>query len=90
MWKYALDRPQVSFDIPAGGRVLAVAWQRGNPTMWVEVDPTAPLAERRFIAVPTGEPFGLVAEGRTPYIGSAIGDELVFHVYELSDERLTS
>ena len=86
MWKYALDRPQVSFDIPVGGRILAVAWQRGNPTMWIEVDLDAPLTERQFIAVPTGEPFELQLlnlDGRTPYIGSAVGDELVFHVYEL-------
>lgn len=63
------------------GNVLAVAWQRGEVCVWIEVSthelylvPT-----RRLRAIPTGIPFD---ETKLRFVGSALSDDLCFHIYE--------
>jgi len=93
VWKYPLTQAEQTLQVPdAGimesGPVRAVAWQHGNPTLWIEVNPEGKSRLRRFRVVATGEPF----EPRSPrgfeatYVGSAVSDALVFHVYELPPE----
>ena len=85
IWKYPIDQPWIVTALPSGARILTVAWQNGNPTIWAEVDPDAERkAIRSFAAVPTGSPWSK-PEGAT-YLGSAVSDELVFHVYEVPVE----
>ena len=62
-----------------------VAWQLGNPTLWVEVDPddSRPDRDRRFEVVATGERFDPGQEWVSAYHGSCVSDNLVFHIYEL-------
>ncbi len=60
------------------GAVIAVAWQHDRLTVWCEVD--ADDADTRTLrVVATG---GDVPRG--VHVGSAVSDELVFHVYEVT------
>lgn len=82
--KYRIPRLDSLVPMPAGARILAVAWQQGHPTIWAECD-DAPLVDRQFTLVATGERFTpqLDGDNRSTYIGSVISDSLVFHVYEV-------
>lgn len=81
IWKHALqftDGPQV-VTAPANWRVLHVADQHGQPTLWLEVDTDA-LGQwaRPFHVIGTGHP---VPAGGT-YVGSSHSGPFVWHVYE--------
>lgn len=85
VWKFPLEKAEVLLDVPEAGFmepgiVRAVDWQDGNPTLWIEVDPDKEPKPRRFNVVATGERFD---PGDAIYLGSASGDALVFHVYEV-------
>jgi hypothetical protein len=62
------------------GPVVAVAWQHENVTVWIDHPVESQKIQRSFEAIPTGLPF---PPGAT-HVGSAISDDLVFHVYEVS------
>lgn len=81
--KYVLaHRGTVHLELPEGAKVLLVANQYGNCTLWAEVDQEARLEVRAFECIYTG--FDDVPEGR--YIGSTISMEgaHVTHVYEVA------
>lgn len=82
IWKYPLTQPEQEVEMPYPGIIRAIAWQNGNPTLWVEVDPDGPIHKRRFAVVATGQRFSVNTYDHDAYIGSAISDELVFHVYD--------
>jgi hypothetical protein len=91
IWKYPLTRPEMLLDVPEAGFmepgiVRAVAWQHENPTLWIEVDPDKEPKPRRFNVVGTGDRFD-PGDRYDPdgalYVGSAISNDLVFHVYEV-------
>lgn len=67
--------------LPKGAVVLSVHTQRGQPFMWAEVDPDAPLVERRFCLRGTGHPFQGSEGG---FVGTFLLHDggLVFHLYE--------
>jgi hypothetical protein len=81
IWKYQLT---INDDIqtvhmPAGARVVFVADQDEEPTMWAEVDGSAPTEARRFRIHGTGHPiYG------SWYVGTAICGRFVWHVYEVT------
>lgn len=94
IWKFPLnlygpdgnvtDRPVV--DIPEGALILTLCLQRGQPTMWAVVDPDAPMAQRRFVVVGTGQP---MPDEPTVYVGTWLSDEdgtFVFHVFDQGEE----
>lgn len=91
VWKYVIDEFEPVASMPANARILAVAWQWGGIALWAEIllDVDVPaLRPRRFQVIATGErfePAALDGDGRTLYVGSAISDELVFHVYEVPE-----
>ncbi len=93
VWKYDLDATQLStvVDVPQGGVVVHVAPQarvdedgmlRDALCVWVQVDTDAPPTAREFFVVGTGEP---IPDGGT-HRGTSFkwGDELVWHVYEVT------
>lgn len=83
IWKYPLTAADQVVESPPG-EVRAVAWQLGNPTVWIEVVPESDeTLRRRFRVIATGERFDLAQYEWAVYRGSAISDELVFHVYEV-------
>ena len=88
VWKYPLTAPEVELQVPEAGFmepgiVRAVAWQHDNPTLWIEVDPDKEPKPRRFRVKATGEPFDAGTALIGQYVGSAVSDPLVFHVYEI-------
>lgn len=82
IWKYALTAPHSTVVVQEPGIVRHVAGQHGNPTLWVEVDPDDPRGGRlrSFEVVATGQSFRL---DDPMYLGTALLDGLVWHVYEL-------
>ena len=81
--KYRADPTVV---LPKGARILSVGEQGGVPMLWAIVEDTAPLVERRLLAIWTGMDLPNSDPGR--YIGtihSAGG--LVTHYFDLGETR---
>lgn len=75
VYKYPLTNPVI--EMPAGGKVVTVDIQNGQPCLWAEVDPTAKKMEkRRFHVYGTGN----VVEGK--YVGTYFEGPFIWHVYE--------
>jgi hypothetical protein len=91
IWKYPLtdwgpgSRVRHAIDMPSGATVLALQDQFGMSTLWVQVDPEAPRAERTFEWVGTGHPVPEHGE----YVGTVQvhGGQFVFHLYEVTAPR---
>jgi hypothetical protein len=81
VWKYKLDMEgfQSIFEIPEGGKVIHVDNQRGNPTLWVEVDPIKSNEKRTFTYFGTGH---TIPVDNWKHVGSCIIEPYVWHVYE--------
>lgn len=82
IWKYALEpRERTELLIPKNARVLSVQAQQGQVMIWALVDPSEPMETRRFVVVPTGQPF---EESRLHYLGSVQLQDgrLVLHCFE--------
>lgn len=72
--KYTLYPGQVPIR---EGKVVAVGFQFGNPTAWVEHDDAFHFGNMSLEIVPTGVTFS----GNGQHVGSAISDAYVWHVY---------
>ena len=85
IWKFplSLGNEVQPLDMPAGAQVLTVADQHGLPTVWMEVDDKFPNETRHFRIHGTGH---TVEDGGT-YIGTGVGQEFVWHVYEYATEH---
>jgi len=81
IWKYELkitDRQKVR--MPVVSDLLSVANQRGSLCLWAMVDPAnANTVERDIEIIGTGNP---MPDGRRTFIGSAVIDPFVWHVFE--------
>lgn len=86
VWKFPLplvppqpDRPVIK--CPEGSEVLCLQVQLGTgPCLWMKVIPDAPVIERRFIVVGTGQD---MPNEPTQYVGTWQAPPYVFHVFEL-------
>ncbi|MDB4928307.1 MAG: hypothetical protein JWM10_791 [Myxococcaceae bacterium] len=78
IWKFTLDDPgKRRFHMPAGSRLIHVHEQGGNPCVWADVNPDAPMVWRHLNVIPTGS----VAVGE--YVGTVhLDGPLVFHIYD--------
>lgn len=87
VWKFPLGANSARLDYPDPGEVVHVAFQYGNPTIWVEVAVNGEAKEHRFEVMATGQHFARPEPEETLSIvhrGSCISpDGFVFHVYEL-------
>lgn len=81
IWKYTLQGPRCTVQMPAGARILDLQVQHNLPQIWALVDPAAPTVSRTFQAVPTGGEF---SEAGWSYVGTfqINGGSLVFHIFE--------
>ena len=61
--------------VPDGSVVRMVANQRGNVTLWIEVDPHANTVERHYVIFGTGSPI----DAGACYVGSCIVDPYVWY-----------
>lgn len=84
IFKYLLSAWPNEYMLPQGAVFLTVQTQYGEPQMWFEVDPNAPLEKRRFAALATGESIHMPQDKRK-YLGTFQLNQgtLVFHVFEL-------
>ena len=85
VWKYPIPI-QDSFElvIPKYGRILTLKTQRGQPTLWVLVNPENEKVTKKFSLVGTGHPVSQETFNGT-FIGTYLvsEDTLVFHLFEL-------
>ncbi len=92
VWKYTLSvehaGQRVALRMPKGAKVVHVGVVNDAWSIWVEVDPDAPLVERTFTVIPTG--FVDVPEGGV-YLGTIIAHGgFVWHVYEIVPQAVAS
>lgn len=87
VWKYTIPVAPSSatvpnvHGVPSGARLLHVAEQFGDITLWFEVDPDAPKVRRGWLLVGTGHSI----DDHLTYVGTTLhrGGALVLHVYEV-------
>ncbi len=79
VWKYLLSHYDEIIMMPRGAVVLCVQTQRGQPCLWVKVNPKLELEGRHFLTFGTGHPN---VEGN--YIGTyqVEAGQFVFHIFE--------
>lgn len=81
IWKYAIGLIPETIKMPANAIVRHVGSKNGTVTLWVEVDETLPEDESRtFFIIGTGHV--LLNKTNIVYIGTAMVDPFVWHVYE--------
>jgi hypothetical protein len=75
----------VELDMPVGAKIIKVGEQFGKLCIWALVDPSARTEQRHLRIAGTGHP----VEPEAVFIGTAIcaHGALVWHVFELPDER---
>ena len=80
VWKFTVEPDRSVIRMPQGAQVISVAAQGDHVCLWALVDPDAPVEDREFIPVMTGE---AIDEGAR-YVGSAHGVSgwIVVHVFE--------
>lgn len=86
VWKYDIPvQDEFSIAMPKGAELLSVQDQFGQPRMWVFVDTTEVLVERRFAVVGTGHIHGEPWFDVHHFLGTfqILKGELVFHLFEL-------
>ncbi len=82
IWKFPLSLTSQTqkISMPKGTRIIAVHDQRGLPTIWAIVSPSAELIVRYFCIRGTGHE---VAAPQNGYLGSCFAvDSFVWHVFE--------
>lgn len=87
VWKFWLGEfgsPQ-PLTMPLGARLLHVAAAvDGGIALWALVDPSHPTVERSFVVLGTGWSYDLSS---AEYVGTVRVDWLMWHVFELTEER---
>lgn len=68
-------------EMPAGARLLCVSVQDRRPCVWFIVQETAERQVRAFRVVYTGME---ITDARAEYVGTAVGEILVWHVFEVT------
>lgn len=90
IWKYIIPtEDEFSLDLPKEAICLCFDTQSGIPTLWVMVDPEAKKEKRHFRFAGTGHPLNTDKWQHT-YIDTAkfAGDQLIFHLFELTDPQI--
>jgi len=85
VYKYAMNEPDCTFEIPFPAKILHVATQNEDPCLWVLVDTDRPKLAHRFLAVGTGHelPKELFAPEEM-FVGTVFIGTLVFHIFQSS------
>lgn len=79
VYKYPLEiTDEQVIRVSEEHRVVLVGLQHGVPTIWIEVDPSAPQPPHRFFVHGTGHP---IVPGAV-HVGSFQQAAFVWHVYE--------
>jgi hypothetical protein len=83
IWKFRVDLSDwFDLTMPTGATPLTLQMQAGEPHLWAEVNPDAPLETVRFRVVGTGHP----VPADTRYVGTWQQDQFVWHLYQDTPE----
>lgn len=77
-YPFAVD-DDVVIQMPRGAKVLHVAAQGDQPTLWALVDPAQPMHPYRFLMRGTGHP---VPDNVGPHVGSFFHGPFVWHLFQ--------
>lgn len=86
IWKFPITVGGITpINIPVGAQVRLAALDpaSGAPAIWIELDPEAPMINRRFVIYGTGHE--IEGDGGSPsdlHVGSLIDGDFVWHIYE--------
>lgn len=81
VWKFPFSiKDEVALSMPAGARVLHVAWQGKTPCMWVLCKANNPVVERHFRVHGTGHEN---IESNETYVGTLMDGAFVWHIFEV-------
>ena len=83
IFKYPICIGRNTLSLPKGSKILHVAEQRGQLCMWIEQDTTKPQVYRNFQVYGTGKSFGSDRAVEPTFVGTALVNDFVWHVYEL-------
>lgn len=79
--KYPVQFGDSEMPIPAGAEILHFGFIPAGPTVWVRIEPGAPMQPHRFRLVRTGEPIENETTGG--YVGTASDAAgFVWHLFE--------
>ena len=83
IYKYTLHITDLcDYDLPEGAEILSVAEQRGRLCMWALLNPNAPKKTRHIEIIGTGNPIVNDMGIDRKFIGTAIVEPFVWHVFE--------
>lgn len=81
IYKYPLKRAGVQkVTMPHGARLLHVAMQNGQPTLWAHVDDGVVRVDRLIAVIGTGNPAPDPDESE--YVGSVFDGPFVWHIFD--------
>jgi hypothetical protein len=81
IWKYELSTGLTTIALPAANELRHVdSDPSGLPSLWFEVNTTAPMVNRTFLVVGTGH--DIPTEVR--FVGSLKAGPFMWHVYEVA------
>jgi hypothetical protein len=86
VWKYALTPGMTVIQMPAAAVPLTVGVQDGSLVLWALVAVQGQPETRVFLTAGTGHAFPAVST-QIPYVGTASMGSLVWHVFEVLEER---
>ncbi len=90
IWKYPVrNLSRFTLSVPVRARVLAVQKQRGQPQIWMLVDPEALCEERVFRVIGTGHQYSASEMESWTYHGTFQTREggFVWHLFEVNSDR---
>lgn len=83
IWKYELQITDLQpVEIPEGAELLSVANQNGRLCLWAMVDGDRPLETRHIEIIGTGNPVPTDMGVDRRFIGTAVINPSVWHVFE--------
>ena len=83
IWKYELEIADMQeVTMPDGAELLSVANQDGNLCLWAMVDPSKEKRRRYIEIIGTGNPIFTDMGVDREFIGTAVVNPFVWHVFE--------
>ena len=83
IWKFELELTGMQeLTMPEGAQLLSVANQNGNVYLWAMVDPKKEKRRRYIEIVGTGNQMSVDMGIERKFIGTAVVDPFVGHVFE--------
>lgn len=85
VWKYRIPKsPEHAIGMPQGAKILRVAEQDWEVTLWALVDTEKPIEYRSFAVLATGEALDPTWAPWARHVGTYISGAYVWHVFEIT------